>query len=108
MTEAAKHTPGPWEADIEDVSETFKHRAVIGPNGELVADCDGHRMSGEETAANTHLIATAPDLLDLAKTFRKTVLFYIGVDEKKGDDEGASLKRNTLMLIDEVLSRAAP
>ncbi len=63
MSEAPKFTKGPWDADIEDVSETFKHRAVIGPNGELVADCDGHRMSGEETAANTLLIAAAPDML---------------------------------------------
>lgn len=57
------HTPGPWEADIEDVG-TLLHRAVIGPRGELVADCDAYRLSGEETAANARLIAAAPDLLD--------------------------------------------
>lgn len=60
--EKPKHTSGPWEADIEDVG-TLLHRAVIGPNGELVADCDAYRLSGEETAANAHLIAAAPELL---------------------------------------------
>lgn len=60
---SAPHTAGPWDADIEDVSPTFLHRAVIGANGELVADCDSSRLSAEETAANALLIAAAPELL---------------------------------------------
>jgi hypothetical protein len=52
------------------------------------------------------LAAAAPELLALAKQFRETVLYYIRIDIRKGDDEGASLKRNTLMIIDATIAKA--
>jgi hypothetical protein len=44
--------------------------------------------------------APAPsELLTLVKLFRDTLQYYIRLDEKTGDHEGAALKRNTLGVV---------
>ena len=61
-----KHTPGPWTPYFD---ETY---GVLGPDKGRVAICmnlkGAHglagRRGGDEVAANTRLIAAAPDLLE--------------------------------------------
>lgn len=56
--------------------------------------------------ATAHLIKTAPQLLELVREFRRAVEYYVRLDEAKGDDEGANLKRMTISRIDDVLREA--
>lgn len=64
-------------------------------------------VPAQATMAETvALHKAAPDLLALARDYRKVVEYYIRCDEKDGDDEGANLKRNTLLLIDMTIARA--
>lgn len=55
---------------------------------------------------NFNLLAAAPELLTLAKTFAATVEYYIRVDEKSGDAEGARMKAMTLHLANALISKA--
>lgn len=56
----SKHTPGPWKA------EGYKGLVVNGPDGVTLACAPGGKNI-EETIANAHLIAAAPDLLAALK-----------------------------------------
>jgi hypothetical protein len=73
MSPSSSHTPGPWRADDFGL-------IVWGPDNFHVADIRGWgRLTGESAMrlpaaeaqaiqeANAHLIAAAPDLLELAK-----------------------------------------
>lgn len=56
-----KHTPGPWHVDPD-------WALIMGPNGEEIAAVhsgmgDGTRQNPNVAAANSYLLATAPDLL---------------------------------------------
>lgn len=56
-----KHTPGPWHVLDHPNREYF----VYGPDGNLVANCDGwinHTLADKQ--ANARLIAAAPELLE--------------------------------------------
>lgn len=46
------------------------------------------------------------ELLATARWFAQTVEYYILVDKKKGDDEGARLKSVTLHMIKETIAKA--
>ena len=70
-TQKTAHTAAPWDADIEDVSVSFLHRAVIGPSGQLIADCYSDDMPGEESAANARLMAAAPEMLAALQLLHK-------------------------------------
>lgn len=48
----------------------------------------------------------ADDLLSIAQLFRETVVFYQGIDDRKGDDEGVRLKAFTIARIDAAIARA--
>ena len=66
----AQHTPGPWSVKPEEVDRAyirvrgthlggrFKIANVLTPNYE-----GSHPREADETRANAHLIAAAPDLL---------------------------------------------
>ncbi len=60
-----KHTKGPWIIDrFEDKPHQRRH-TILG-NGFMI--CDTWSMfEDEETEANAHLIAAAPDLLEACK-----------------------------------------
>jgi hypothetical protein len=60
-----KHTPGPWKVDrFEDKPHQRRH--TVGGNSLMI--CDTWSMwEDEETEANAHLIAAAPDLLGACK-----------------------------------------
>ena len=51
------HTPGPWHVGMRPGP------IIYGPIGEQVADLRGPTLEKDESIANTHLIASAPDLL---------------------------------------------
>lgn len=63
-----KHTPGPWSINQEYGDE------ILSPYGKTLAEVHGARFVGDmadpqyeipaEVAANTRLIAAAPELLD--------------------------------------------
>lgn len=67
MSEATKHTPGPWKAKtLEEWVEGKGGLVVIDAPGKWLslANAHIHRDSREEGEANARLIAAAPDLLE--------------------------------------------
>lgn len=62
------HTPGPWKH-----GETTMTRGRIYGDGLLVATLDPPRLEEEVAmkAADAHLIAAAPELLDMLKLLHK-------------------------------------
>ena len=59
----SKHTPGPWEVNIDAIGDIF----ISGANSEYVAEIG----SSEDKAAmnDANLIAAAPELLEALKYF---------------------------------------
>lgn len=99
---AQQHTPGPWSYDPE-INRVFSvptNLCVAAPH------ILGNPAVMEMWPADAHLIAAAPDLLALANEYRKTVAYYINLDERSGDREGAALKRLTLALIAAQIAKA--
>ncbi len=78
MEQKAAHTPAPWIADLGEA-----HRVRAQQDGGQVAimmNLKGQhglagRMSGDEVAANAHLIAAAPQLLEALKAVTATEMF---------------------------------
>jgi hypothetical protein len=53
----SKHTPGPWGLEIELVYDSADR---------LIADCSGSARFDDDTVrANAHLIAAAPEMLEV-------------------------------------------
>ena len=61
MTQTAKHTPGPWTAVTHEPEENISHAVVTG-NNRAIPICKTGRWD-LASAADTRLIAAAPDLL---------------------------------------------
>lgn len=87
-----KHTPGPWR--IEPVlcngNPNNTHMVCGGRTGTpaeqcYIADCrvSSYYRTKEETDANAHLIAAAPELLAACKRFEKELREF--VESEKGD-----------------------
>ena len=73
MTEA-KHTPGPWK--IGSDNNPLDHGKVIrSPNDEFIAGLGDGRP-----AADAHLIAAAPDMLEALKWTEKWIVKH-GLDK---------------------------
>lgn len=102
-----EHTPGPWRATQGDLLRVTTAKKKVP-----LVICGVHRLgkyggpSEGDPLANAHLIAAAPELLELAKLLARTVEYEIRRDEKKGDDEGARLKSMTLHQVREVIAKA--
>ena len=67
MTDTAKHTAGPWKYHDDDTQGGFYGQYYVtspATGGRVVARIQG---IGSETAANTRLIAAAPELLVACK-----------------------------------------
>lgn len=64
-----KHTPGPWEAILDEKQPRRRGGVVAGrmalvrAGGDMCIDCTHSGNNYEEDAANARLIAAAPDLL---------------------------------------------
>lgn len=67
----SKHTLSPWHVLDHPNKEYF----VYGPDGNLVANCDGwinHTLADKQ--ANARLIAAAPELLEACKGMIETLM----------------------------------
>lgn len=65
MKPQTTHTPGPWTLGFAD-----DKRAYVNAGGITICKCDGGGDVGERRAnplANAHLIAAAPEMLDILK-----------------------------------------
>ncbi len=73
----SKHTPGPWfSPDGKTIKQDYRPIGLTEAAGCMIASVMGGPTSGpafievaEEVAANTRLIAAAPDLLSIAQRF---------------------------------------
>ena len=76
----AGHTPGPWSL-VE-----FGGPQISGPDGYAVCTMWGglsaDKLAGQD-AANAHLIAAAPDLLDLAYQYRNDLQYPVAPDSRE-------------------------
>jgi hypothetical protein len=63
VEEMSAHTPGPWEIVREDDGRFID---IVDVNGDGILSTLRNRNA--ESAANIHLLATAPDLLAALKT----------------------------------------
>lgn len=52
------------------------------------------------------LFAAAPELLDQAELFARTLEYLIKRDRNNGDEEGANLKTTTLYILNQVIQNA--
>lgn len=125
MTETT-FTPGPWRASNmvheegrpmtpEELGEYVCNSVKVNPetrflfisgdNGDGEVDVC-HVGNGPRGPANANLIAAAPELLRIAEWFRESLVWHINKDLADGDDEGAQLKRNSLLIIDQTLEKA--
>jgi hypothetical protein len=71
FTKQAKHTPGPWRVEIIG---TFGY-TVVGP-------------AKEQSEANAHLIAAAPELLEACR--RALIVLDMFVSSDRGEQEGST------------------
>ena len=76
----SKHTPGPWKARLD---ETY---TIRDSNEDRIAQstflCRRGRRHSDEVAANTRLMAAAPDMLEILRDIRVTLP---GLDGDKGN-----------------------
>ena len=94
MSDVVKHTPGPWEAEIES------YRAKVGAvDGMYIVkvgfgDLESKR---DEQIANARLIAAAPELIDaldylLAQTVDMDLNY--GIELTEGEEEARTKKES--------------
>ncbi|MCA0032701.1 hypothetical protein [Mesorhizobium sp. B263B2A] len=70
MTEAPKHTPGPWSCFYKHkYDEWHVSLPITGSSMKLALCPDG--IQSENREADAHLIAAAPDLLAFAEEVRR-------------------------------------
>lgn len=58
-----KHTRGPWKVNIHNIPGYAAQ--VLDEDGDLLCDLDFRKGGKDEEDANAHLIAAAPDLLEV-------------------------------------------
>ena len=93
----SKHTPGPWEADRAKMDEGGHYYQIDGQQlvGNLpytVADTLNRHfcISPDEDAANAHLIAAAPELLEALKDVLPLAIAYLKGAPTHPDNEKLS------------------
>lgn len=62
------YTPGPWKVLHHTAPQHDGDRAVYGPGNKLICDMNGGPNDDSETLANTRLIASAPEMLEMLYT----------------------------------------
>ena len=62
-----KHTKGQWYTSGESINIADQHLVIDEETGQTIATCYGV-SSEEEAKANAHLIAAAPELLEVCKS----------------------------------------
>jgi hypothetical protein len=81
------HTPGKWTAHIH--TGELDGEAHVNADGACIAyvgfgtKTDRHYVTGEEAKANAHLIAAAPELLEMLKHARDIIGFVDSDVSKK-------------------------
>jgi len=70
MKNTQKHTQGPWTANLNGFARDNQNNAqwTAGPLCQCLVIIP-NRNTSKETEANAHLIAAAPDLLQVTKDF---------------------------------------
>lgn len=105
----AKHTPGPWVIDGHNLSSVIRcirpkghpdARHACGDYEQIATSC------GENWKANAHLVAAAPDLLEMVKLLEKSLEYYIAIDQRAGDEDSARAKTITLNIVRVSISKA--
>ncbi len=89
----AKHTPGPWVPVLDEtyhVTAPDKGRVAISTNLKGAHGMGGRR-AGDEVAANTRLIAAAPELLEALQSLEREGWFKDIVTRCQAARGGASL-----------------
>lgn len=102
MSKEAKHTPGPWDAEIDsdhdsacDIEITAKGAVVISVLGSDSFACfdeesEGWERFSQEQVANANLVAAAPDMLEAlqeAESMLETAMRTDLVFDRKTQDE---------------------
>lgn len=64
----ARHSPGPWSAEVHELSEGFTG---------CVYDANGHRLVDYLSEADANLIAAAPKLLQALKSTRAVAALHM-------------------------------
>lgn len=60
-----KHTPGPWAAHVNEITETYEVQAPKAPMGHShICNTDSLNVSHDTKRANASLIAAAPEMLE--------------------------------------------
>ncbi|PKR56375.1 hypothetical protein [Thalassospira lohafexi] len=67
MTEVSKHTPGPWVFYADTPSVEPNWNIITNGSRQFVVANIHIEAGNERDEANAHLIAAAPDLLDVCK-----------------------------------------
>lgn len=63
------HTPGPWKLLHKTAHQHDGDRAIYGPDNKLICEMNGGPNDNSEILANARLIASAPELLLIAKAY---------------------------------------
>lgn len=112
----SKHTLAPWAVSYDKNINNEDERYAVMAGGLYIAGLYASGTSASdytseeaerEVEANARLIAAAPDLLSLALDYRGAIEFQIRLDLKKGDTEGANLKRLTLQYVEGIIAKAS-
>jgi hypothetical protein len=105
----SKHsfTPGPWELRYTDSYE-YKIYAGSIVSGDFARIATASDLFDDNGEANAFLIAASPELLSLARDYRGVIEFAIRSDIKRGDVEGANMKRLTLQYVESILAKTSP
>lgn len=64
MTNETKHTPGPWKVDLMGEPQENRFPNVVIGKGYIIIN---HADTKEQARIDAHLIAAAPELLEIAK-----------------------------------------
>lgn len=67
---AEQHTPGPWHSIRQFATDDSHQVRTAGPGSIVIADCGRQSCDDGVIAANAHLIAAAPDLLQALTDLR--------------------------------------
>lgn len=111
------HTPTPWRFEKHGRNSDYFGNIVgiygvtdHGSEKIRTITCQLKYGPEEENQANAEFIVTAvnayDDMLALARDYRGAVEFYMRADLKRGDTEGANMKRLTMDYIDSQIAKA--